>query len=85
LSDQPPSSAPPFPFPQLCKCWKTGEADDLSLGMVSVLSTDIALGCACAFLQKDYVIVAANGVSLVLMIGILFFKLREIWGHPQRA
>jgi hypothetical protein len=29
------------------------------------------------FLQRDLVIILANGVSLCLLLGILYFKLRE--------
>lgn len=72
-------------FPQLYKCWKTGEAGDLSLVMFSVLTTGIALWCVYGVLQGDYVIVAANGVSLVMLAGILYFKIRELTGKPQRA
>ena len=64
-------------FPQLRKCWKTGEAGDLSLWMFLVLSTGVALWIAYGFLKSDYVIVTANAVSLCALLGILYFKLRE--------
>jgi len=63
-------------FPQLYKCWKTGEAGDLSLKMFSILATGIALWAVYGFLKSDYVIIVANVVSLALLCGILFFKLR---------
>jgi MtN3 and saliva related transmembrane protein len=63
--------------PQLYKCWQTGEAGDLSLKMFGILATGIALWVVYGFLKNDYVIVTANTVSLVLLAGILYFKLRE--------
>jgi MtN3 and saliva related transmembrane protein len=64
-------------FPQLLKCWKTGEADDLSLKMFSILALGVALWAVYGFLQADKVIIAANLVSLALLAGILYFKLRK--------
>jgi len=64
-------------FPQLKKCWETGSAGDLSLKMFSILATGIALWIVYGVLQKDVVIVIANSVSLCLLSGILYFKLRE--------
>ena len=60
-------------FPQLKKCWETGEAGDLSLKMFLILPTGVAL-CR---LRSDYVIIAANVTSLCFLSGILYFKLRE--------
>ena len=65
-------------FPQLKKCWETGDAEDLSLKMLLVLSTGIAAWVIYGFLQGDPVIVLANAVSLCLLLGILYFKLRAI-------
>jgi MtN3 and saliva related transmembrane protein len=64
-------------FPQLKKCWDTGSAGDLSFKMFSILATGIALWVIYGFLQADIVIIAANAISFVLLIGILYFKLRE--------
>ena len=64
-------------FPQLKKCWETGQAGDLSLKMFLILSAGIALWVVYGFLKPDYVVIAANSVSLLLLCGILFFKLRE--------
>lgn len=63
-------------FPQLKKCWETGEAKDLSLGMFSVLSVGIALWIVYGMLKTDWIIIAANSVSLACLAGILYFKLR---------
>lgn len=65
-------------FPQLKKCWETGSAGDLSLKMFSILATGIALWVVYGVLQKDIVIIVANAVSLCLLAGILYFKIREL-------
>lgn len=64
-------------WPQLKKCWDTGSADDLSFKMSSILAAGIALWVVYGVLKKDYVIVLANSISLCLLTGILYFKLRE--------
>jgi MtN3 and saliva related transmembrane protein len=65
-------------FPQLRKCWQTGQSDDLSLRMLLVLWLGVALWIIYGILKADWIIIAANSVSLALLCGILFFKLR---GH----
>jgi MtN3 and saliva related transmembrane protein len=64
-------------FPQLKKCWQTGSTGDLSLRMFLILSLGIASWVVYGFLQRDMVIMLANSVSLCLLSGILYFKLRE--------
>lgn len=64
-------------IPQLKKCWETGSAGDLSLKMFSILAAGIALWALYGVLQADIVIVLANSASLVLLAGILYFRLRE--------
>jgi MtN3 and saliva related transmembrane protein len=63
--------------PQLKKCWETGRADDLSLKMFCILAFGVAMWVVYGVLKKDAVIILANSVSLCLLAGILFFKLRE--------
>jgi len=67
-------------FPQLKKCWTTGSAGDLSLRMFLILATGIALWIVYGSLLGDVVIILANSVSLCLLSGILYFKLREEYG-----
>jgi MtN3 and saliva related transmembrane protein len=64
-------------IPQLKKCWETGSAGDLSLKMFAILAAGIALWVFYGVLQHDAVIILANSVSLVLLSGILYFRLRE--------
>jgi MtN3 and saliva related transmembrane protein len=63
-------------FPQLRKCWQTGQSDDLSLRMLLVLWLGVALWIIYGILKADWIIITANSVSLALLCGILFFKLR---------
>jgi MtN3 and saliva related transmembrane protein len=65
-------------YPQLLKCWQTGSAGDLSLKMFGLLATGVTLWTVYGVLQKDYVIIGANVLSLLLLSGILFFKIREM-------
>ena len=67
--------------PQLKKCWNTGSAEDLSLRMFAILAAGIALWLVYGFMQNDPVIVFANGISLLLLANILYFKLREVFGR----
>ncbi|AMN40436.1 SemiSWEET family sugar transporter [Rhodoplanes sp. Z2-YC6860] len=65
-------------FPQLKKRWQTGETGDLSLWMFVILFVGLALWMTYGFLKTDYIILAANGVSLCCLAGILFFKIRGV-------
>jgi MtN3 and saliva related transmembrane protein len=64
-------------IPQLKKIWVTGETEDISLKMFLILAAGIALWVVYGVLQRDAVIILAYSVSLVLLMAILFFKLRE--------
>ena len=64
-------------IPQLKKCWDTGSAGDLSLKMFSILAAGIALWVIYGALQGDAVIILANSISFLLLMGILCFRLRE--------
>jgi len=64
-------------YPQLKKCWATGSAGDLSLTTFITLSAGVGLWVFYGFLKSDLVIILANAVSLALLMGILYFKLRE--------
>jgi MtN3 and saliva related transmembrane protein len=64
-------------YPQLKKCWATGSAGDLSLTMFITLSAGVGLWVVYGFLKSDVVIIIANAVSLALLLGILYLKLRK--------
>ena len=61
--------------PQLLKCWRTGEAGDLSLKMLLMLCVGGGLWLVYGVFKADVVIIGANVASLLLLLGILFFKL----------
>jgi MtN3 and saliva related transmembrane protein len=61
--------------PQLRKCWATGETGDLSFKMLVLLACGLSLWVTYGLMRSDWVIVAANAVSLTLLAGILYFKL----------
>ena len=67
-------------IPQLKKCWDTGEAGDLSLGMFLTLFAGIGLWVVYGILRSDAVVLIANAVSLCFLAGILYFKIREMAG-----
>ena len=69
-------------WPQLKKCWDTGSAGDLSLKMFSILAAGIALWAIYGILKTDYVIILANSISLFMLAGILYFKIRERSKEP---
>jgi MtN3 and saliva related transmembrane protein len=64
-------------IPQLKKVWQSGETKDISLKMFLILGAGVALWVVYGVLQGDVVIILANVVSLLLLSGILYFKLRE--------
>jgi MtN3 and saliva related transmembrane protein len=72
-------------FPQLKKCWETGEAGDLSLGMLFILIVGLAAWVVYGIMRSDTVVVVANSVSVCLLAGILVFKIREMTGGIRRA
>jgi len=66
--------------PQLRKAWSSGETGDLSLKMLLLLASGLALWTVYGVLRADVVIMAANGVSLTLLGVIVYLKLRN--DHP---
>ena len=71
-------------IPQLKKCWETGSTEDISLKMFLILTAGVALWVVYGVFQRDAVIILANSVSLLLLCGILFFKLREMSETQRR-
>lgn len=71
-------------LPQLRKCWRTGETGDLSLRMLLLLAAGLALWLIYGMLRGDAVIIIANGISLVLLGGIIYFKIRSR-NHEHQA
>lgn len=71
--------------PQIRKCWKTGQADDLSLRMFLLLAVGIALWIVYGFLRADKVIIIANSISLCFLAIILYFKVRPRGVIPRET
>jgi MtN3 and saliva related transmembrane protein len=61
-------------LPQVLKCWRTGNTDDLSLRMQLALSSGTALWTLYGVSQKDTAIVIGNSISFALALILLFLK-----------
>jgi MtN3 and saliva related transmembrane protein len=64
-------------LPQLKKAWTTGQTDDISLKMLMVLASGLALWVVYGVLREDIVIILANGISLTLIGGLLYLKILQ--------
>jgi MtN3 and saliva related transmembrane protein len=64
-------------LPQLKKAWSTGQTDDISMNMLLVLASGLALWVAYGVLQRDIVIIVANAISLVLIGGLVSLKVQS--------
>lgn len=64
-------------IPQVRKAWPRGSTGDLSLKMLSALTTGLVLWIVYGLLREDWVIVAANGVGATLSGSVLAFKIRD--------
>ncbi len=62
-------------IPQLHKSWQTGDTGDLSLKMILVLWIGLSLWLIYGLQRGDTAIILANGISLLLLTGILYFKI----------
>jgi len=62
--------------PQLYKAWSSGKTDDISLRMLLVLAFGLALWVVYGVFRADIVVIVANGVSLMLIAGLLYLKIR---------
>jgi MtN3 and saliva related transmembrane protein len=71
--------------PQVYKCWTKGTASDLSLYMLLVLMTGLALWTVYGLMQDDWVIVAANGTGFSFLTMITGFKVREMIAARRRG
>jgi len=63
-------------LPQLIKIIKEKKADDISFIMLGVLAAGLALWVGYGFLQKDYILIASNGFSLLVAVLIIIFSLK---------
>ena len=63
-------------LPQLKKAWTTGQTDDISLKMLLLFACGLVLWVLYGVLQKDIIIILANGISLALVAGLVYLKLQ---------
>ena len=61
-------------LPQLKKAWVTCQTDDLSLKTLLLFGSGLVLWIIYGVLQKDVVIMLANGISLMILSAILYLK-----------
>jgi len=64
-------------LPQVKKAWTTGQTDDISLKMLLLFACGVALWVAYGVLQKDIIIILANGISFALLGTLLYLKLLQ--------
>ncbi len=62
--------------PQVLRTWKLKETKDLSLSMFLCLAVGILLWIAYGFIKMDLPVMLANGVSFILVIVVIFFKVK---------
>jgi MtN3 and saliva related transmembrane protein len=63
-------------IPQLVKIMKERQAQDVSLAMLGILFTGLALWVWYGCLRKDWIIVAANSFSLLLNVWIVVLSVK---------
>jgi MtN3 and saliva related transmembrane protein len=64
-------------LPQLQKAWTTGQTDDLSLKTLLLFACGVGLWVGYGVLQRDIIIILANGVSLALLAALLYLKFSQ--------
>jgi MtN3 and saliva related transmembrane protein len=63
-------------IPQVIKSYKTKSVNDLSILMIILVLTGISLWMIYAFIVKDGPIFASNAILAVLIIWLLYMKIR---------
>jgi MtN3 and saliva related transmembrane protein len=63
-------------IPQVVKIWKSKHTLDISLGMFSILSVGVFLWLLYGIQLGALPLILANGITLVLSLTILVFKLK---------
>jgi MtN3 and saliva related transmembrane protein len=67
--------------PQLLKAWRTGETSDLSLRMLCILWSGLALWVIYGLRKEDLVIILSNAIGVLLLSVIIGLKLRGRHSH----
>jgi MtN3 and saliva related transmembrane protein len=55
-------------LPQVIKAWTTRQTDDISLKMLLLFACGVALWGGYGVLQKDIIIILANGISYLKLL-----------------
>jgi MtN3 and saliva related transmembrane protein len=63
-------------IPQVVKIWKSRHTQDISLGMFSIFSVGVFLWLLYGIQLGALPIILSNGITLVLSLTILVFKLK---------
>lgn len=63
--------------PQVLKAWRSGSSADLSLGMYGLFTTGVVLWLIYGILIGDLPVIAANAVTLALVLSILVHIVRS--------
>ncbi|MDD5025302.1 MAG: SemiSWEET transporter [Methanoregula sp.] len=63
-------------IPQVARAWKLKETRDLSLAMLTLFALGVTLWAVYGFWIDSLPIIAANVISLVLILVLLWLKLR---------
>lgn len=58
-------------LPQVIKTWQTKSGEDLSLGTFGTLAVGVTLWLAYGLILGDVPIIAANSVTLVLVVAVI--------------
>lgn len=62
--------------PQVLKIWRSKSGNDVSYGMFLLFSLGVSLWLAYGLLLKSMPIIAANAVTLLLALLVLYLKFR---------
>ena len=62
--------------PQVVKTWKTKRADDISMGMLVLFVTGVALWLLYGLMVGAAPVIAANSVTVVLALVMVILKAR---------
>jgi MtN3 and saliva related transmembrane protein len=63
-------------IPQVIKCWRTRQAEDISLAMIVTLASGLALWTVYGALRGDLVVVIGNAVAFLIAGALFALKLR---------
>lgn len=64
-------------LPQVLKTRKTRHTKDISLGMLAVFATGVALWSIYGFMLREIPIILANLITLVMISYLLYMKLKH--------